>query len=813
MRAKIRRLIIFLSWGFTLFALNTNWQQIPPLGHLLNPFKGAWQNGLPEKNNNLNFSSLNSPVTIQWDQYGVPHIFAENDHDLYFAQGYLHAKDRLFQMDLAARAGSGRLSELVGNKTIEMDKFFVAIGMRESAVQAEQAMLKEPTIRNAVTAYVEGVNTYINTLSYKDYPIEYKLLNAKPDHFTSLHIAQFLKLMSFRLAGKSFDLDLTRILKKWGPEKLWDLFPNYQNNPSLIIESQYVPKSLQKSPQVYTDKFVSVFANYANYLQNLSTPMGKQEGFNGSNNWAVAKTKTKNGYNLIANDTHLSFSLPSVWYEMQLSHKNFNVYGASFPGSPGIIIGQNNHISWAVTNATMDVMDFYEIETNNKIDQYKRGDEWQKVKVYEQEIRLRSGDSINITNKWTNQGIIVDQNHNKALVLAWTAHRPSSELQALLSLNKSLSLTDCHNSLKLFKTPPQNFICADRNNISITHNGEVPQRKLGQGSFVMNGADQSNYWLNFVPHEDLPSVVNPKEGFVASANQMAVDKNYAHYLGWYYDDSFREQRIKEILSVAKKLSVQDMQDLQNDIHDKMAEASLPIMLSVLSEESLSEEQTKAVNELKTWDFKANHDSYLPSLYYIWWKHLRNSIWQDQLWENEKIINPQASRTIALLKDLANNSSPKNANNLFWIDDFNSEQVKETLKEINLRAFNSMWKELTSRFGSFGHSWNWENINVLDIKHVARIPGFGGYSFKIDGSIKTVAANNKSHGASWKMIVELGPEFTTWTNIPGGVSGNPFSATYQHWLKDWSLGKMRKAYYWPNVQKDKEVKTAIWSPKK
>ncbi|MCB0391198.1 MAG: penicillin acylase family protein [Bdellovibrionales bacterium] len=809
MRETFRRFTLFVFWGFLLFALNTHWGSIPPMGSFLNPFQGVWQNGILKKDRDLSFKELKESIFVQIDDHAVPHIFAKNNFDLYFAQGYLHAKDRLFQMDLSARAGSGRLSEIVGNKALDIDKFFISIGMREGARQSANAFLKDPLTNEAVTAYVSGINTYIDSLSFKDYPLEYKLLNAKPEHFTPLHIAQFLMIMSYRLAGKHFDLELTRVLKNYGKEKLYDLFPAYQNDTSLIIDKGEIGRSIASKPNVFTDNFVSSFSEYDSYLNYLAGKPGEPEGFNGSNNWAVHRSKTKKGYNIVANDTHLSFNLPSVWYEMQLTNPETNMYGASFPGAPGIIIGFNQDITWAVTNATMDVMDFYEVEFRNNFSEYQIDGEWLPSKAIVDVIEVKSGKQMEYVTVWTEQGVVVDKKGNKGLVLAWIPHQETTELTSLLKLNRSHSLKDCLKYTKLFLAPSQNFICADKKDISITHNGKMAKKKVYQGSVILDGSKSKNYWHEYIPSEEMPFMLNPKLNFVRSANQMAVDESYKYYLGWYYEDSYRGRRIRDILSQNNKFTVKDMQDLQNDILDYMAMDSLPYMISHLDTSGLSEAQNSLVNQLKSWDYSMSSDSYLPSVYYQWWSRLRDSIWQDQLWDGDRKLVPQATRTIKLLRDLSLGKSKNQVNDLYWVDDIRTIDIKESLKDIATSSFRAMWNHMQKTYGEIGPAWNWEHINVLNIPHVAKIPGLGAKPEKINGSLKTVLANNRGHGPSWKMIVELGPTVEGWTNIPGGVSGNPFDPTYQHWVKGWSQGEMRKAHYWLDLQDKAQVKTIEW----
>ena len=810
MRKKIREWVLFISWGLLLFVINNSWGEYPALGKILNPFQGVWQNGVLVKDVSTNVP-LQSKVTVQWDKHGVPHIFAENDHDLYFAQGFLHAKDRLFQMDLAARAGSGRLSEILGERTLELDQFFIKVGLREGARQALAGFAEDEKTQKAVKAYIAGINTFIKSLNYKNWPVEYKLLNVSPELFTPLHVAQFLKIMSFRLAGKSFDLELTRILKKLGREKLFDLFPHYQHEPQWIINENELTFKTKGSPTFFNDGFVSLFADYDPFLNKLSHPSTEEEGFDGSNNWAVHKSRTKKGFNLVANDTHLSLTLPSDWYEMQLTHPETSVYGASFPGAPGIIIGHNEHIAWAVTNATMDPIDFYEVEFRNDFREYRHNGQWKEVKVIEEVMHIKGGKKLKLPTLWTHQGAVVDKKGDKGLVMAWVSHQLTTELQAFLDLNKSQTMKDCLQHLTKYQAPAQNFICADRENISITHNGRVPKRTIGQGTYVMNGSEAQNEWQEYVPFEELPSTINPARGFVGSANQAAVNGEYKYYLGWYYENTFRAQRLHEVLTQKNNFTVEDMFQLQNDIKDKLTETATPLLLKNLNSQVMNDDQKRAVNELAEWDYYILHDSYLPSLFYMWWKKIKQNIWSHHLWAEQRPLTPQSSRTLALLKDLSSSSKPKNPLNLLWLNKEKSADTQENLGDIVTDSFLQAWSELEKRFGVFGDAWKWEYLNPLNIQHVARIPGLQGRGEKMNGSLNTLAANKGSHGASWKMVVELGPQLESWTQIPGGVSGNPFDPTYQHWLKAWSQGEMRKTYFWKQPQQSEILNSVEWRP--
>ncbi|MCH9008453.1 penicillin acylase family protein, partial [candidate division KSB1 bacterium] len=340
-----------------IFLLNNRIGLLPPLGKFLDPFHGFWQNAETANTpveKQLTLPDLDAPITILYDDRSVPHIFAENDHDLYFAQGYLTARDRLWQMGFQTRAAAGRLSEVLGRRTLAYDRFQRRIGMTYGARNALKAMAADSVVRRIIHAYTAGVNAYIQTLTPETYPVEYKILDYAPEEWTPLKCALLLKYMAWMLTGRSTDLKITNTLARFGAAVVHDLFPEYPENMDAVIPAgtpwRFDPVKVEKPDSGFLPRAVRAGLQF------------EPHSGNGSNNWVVSGKKTISGFPLLANDPHLGLSLPSIWYEVQLINPSVNVYGVSLPGVPNVIVGFNEKIAWGVTNAGADVMDWYEIK-------------------------------------------------------------------------------------------------------------------------------------------------------------------------------------------------------------------------------------------------------------------------------------------------------------------------------------------------------------------------------------------------------------------------------------------------------------------
>ncbi|MCB0364782.1 MAG: penicillin acylase family protein [Bdellovibrionaceae bacterium] len=755
---------------------------LPPPMPKLYPFQGLWrQQAQKPAHLKVENEALYGAVEVSYDADGIPHLFAEKTADLYWAQGYITARDRLWQMDMQSRVAEGRLSELLGSRTQGFDDFFVRIGMRQAIDVAEREILKDESTRLAAERYADGVNAYIKTLTDKDLPIEYFLTRSRPQKWSVRQMASLLKLMSYRLAGYNSDLQMTHHLKKFGRARVEDLFPEFHSG-----EAPFVPRGLSTvnptaAPKAPADFFISA-------LEHLP-PVLRPERSNGSNNWVVSGRKTRSGFSLLANDTHLAYSLPPIWYEVQLHSPDLNVYGATIPGAPGVILGFNDYVAWGVTNAAMDVMDWYEIEFRDEAStEYLVDGQWQKATITIEKIKIKGETPRSKRVLWTHVGPVVHREGRLALALRWAAHEPSNEFKALVGLNFSKSFRECVRSLEDYQIPAQNFICADPTNIGIWHNGKIPRRWAGQGRYVMDGRRSDHLWQGWLKRSEIPQSVNPPQGYLSSANQRPTDKAYPHYLGWDYPEPYRGKRIQEFLSRRERMDWTDMVDLQNDVLNIHARDILPEMMDAVRDRLGERPELKDVfDELNLWDYRDHEASVASSIFYYWWGRFEDLLWEDEFSLGKDRLYPSRTRTAQLIKNLS--FSPDHRDRQ-WLDRPTTQAV-EGLEDLLVEALEDGVARLKEEFGGNPKNWLWHRVRPTYIPHVSYIPGLGSEDLQMGGSQYSVNSNKGGHGPTWRMIVSFEPEPKGWGNFPGGISGNPFDPDYTRHVEAWSQGKVRE----------------------
>jgi penicillin amidase len=581
----------FLSVTATLvfiWVLQTKFGSIPPLGKFLNPATGFWQNAESKHiavNQTLKLPGLRDKVTISYDEHMIPHIFAQNDHDLYYAQGYITAHDRLWQMDIQTRSASGRLAEVIGPGALAHDRYERRMGMVYGAENTISQMMKDPEMNQVISAYTEGINTYIHQLTIRDYPIEFKLLDYKPEEWKPINCAFLLKLMSETLAGGSDQFAMTNNLKHFGAATVNDLFPDQHFNNEPIIPAgtkwNFKPLPVPKPSKGFDAQMTAGIQ-----------PRQKVDGI-GSNNWVVNGSKTASGYPILANDPHLTLSFPSIWYQLQLTSPSVNVNGVSLPGAPCIIIGYNQKVSWGVTNVGADVLDWYQIKFKDASkNEYWYNSRWNKVTRRIETIEIRGQQTEYDTVIYTHHGPVVYETAAKkdtsahytrnvpvGDALRWIAHDTSDDIKTFYLLNRSKNYTDYRAALTYFTAPAQNFIFASADNdIAITPNGKFPLKYKDQGKFILDGSDPANDWQGWIPASQNPTVKNPPRGFVSSANQSATDDTYPYYINWQFGSYYRGKRINDRLTAMHGATVDSMRLMQMDDYSILAQDVLPAMI-------------------------------------------------------------------------------------------------------------------------------------------------------------------------------------------------------------------------------------------
>jgi penicillin G amidase len=792
---KIVKAVISVLFSLLLiYTLNNKFGDIPPLAKFLDPFNGFWANAeskVQASENNLIIEGLKEQVEIHFDDQMIPHIFAKNDHDLYFAQGYLTAKDRLWQMDFQTRFASGRLSEVVGPKAIELDRYQRRMGMSFGAENMIEIAMKDPETNVIMNAYSAGVNAYIHSLKPSQYPIEFKLLNYEPEDWKPVNSALLLKLMSATLAGGSNEFYMNNILQKYGPEITKNLFPDYpfREDPIIPVGTKwdFDPVNVPQMPSL--DETTTAL--------NINTKE-KEEGI-GSNNWAVSGKKTASGYPILANDPHLDLTLPSIWYQIQLASTDVNACGVSIPGSPGIVIGFNKDVAWGVTNVGADVLDWYNIKfKDSSKKEYWFDNKWLPVKERIENIKISNGQTVTDTVLYTHHGPVVytseqrPDNFSKANniptghALKWVAHMGSNDVRTFIALNKAKNYTDYRKALTYYNAPAQNFVFASfENDIAITPNGYFPLKWEGQGKFILDGTKPSHDWSGRIPAEHNPTVKNPTRNFVSSANQFPSDQSYPYYLNWEYSGYERSYRINKRLSVMTQANVDSLQNLQNDNYSILAENILSTLVELVDTEKLNASESEGFNIVSKWNkfFDANEIG--ASIFELWHKNLGIQIWQDDFGDPKTPMRyPSRDRNVQLLL---------NEPNAVWWDNVKTAK-KETRGDLVNSSFKFAIDSLQRKFGPIDSDWAWANLKKTHVPHLAKVAGFGSKFLYNGGSKTSVNATSESNGPSWRMIVALGKEVKAYGVFPGGESGNPGSHYYDDMIDTWSEGKLNELVY-------------------
>lgn len=793
------------------FALNTKWGSVPPMGKFLSPQHGFWQNAEATDHDfsaDLSFPDLKGTAEVYFDDRLVPHIFAENDEDLYFIQGYIHAKFRLFQMDLQTRAAEGRASEIAGERAVNYDKEQRRLGMKFAAENALKEMQKDPILWAAFSAYTRGVNAWIYSLKESEIPIEYKLLDFKPEEWTNLRTALLLKMMAKMLSsGTEDDLTATNAKTIFTQQELNIIYPEIPDSLMPII-----PKgTVFDPPGIVPVKPLSADSLYFGIKDTTTVKeISKPDKGNGSNNWVVSGNKTQSGFPILSNDPHLELSLPSIWFEQQLSTPTSNAYGVSLPGSPFIIIGFNDSIAWGVTNAGRDVKDFYSIrfKDNSKKEYWYNGN-WEPTQIRLEEIKVKGGATVYDTVAYTVYGpVMFDESFPNAntntpnLAVRWIAHDPSNEANTFYKLNRAKNYDDYTEAIKTFDCPGQNFVFASKaGDIAIWQQGKFPARWKGQGLYIMPGDDTAYGWQGFIPQTENPYSKNPERGFLESANQRAVDSSYPYFIPGGYITP-RGIAIERFLSPMSSITPDDMKKLQSNYFNVLAEDVRPLLLQYVKENELNADAKRYLDIVKKWNLEADPASKGQTIYQCWFDSLESAIWRDDITRSYLASTwPEEQTTMELLK--------RDSTSLVYIDNRNTPEV-ETLYDDVTNALNQASVDLAEKERQGKLEWaNFKNPTIYHLLKDALMP-FARTGLNMGGNGNIINALTHSHGPSWRMVVHLSTDTEAYGVYPSGQSGNPGSKYYDNFIDTWAKGE----YYtlWVMKKSDAGDQKVKWTMK-
>ena len=789
-------LTILLSsiWLYILkTGLSIGGNTLPPLGKFFSPTIGFWQNTKSDEfQTTQEFQFPNIKGHIVLDSDCIPHIFADNLNSAYFLQGYIHAKFRLWQMDFSTRAAEGRISEIIGDRALEYDKIRRRKGFAESAKKSIEVWKQFPESYQLIESYSAGVNHYIESITYKNYPIEYKLMDFAPEKWSPYRTALFHKYMADVLCGRDHDVEMTGAKAYFGndfemlfPEDGKLLDPVIPSGTKWDITKENLPtNSVYTAPQFGFQK---------------TDPEERISGL-GSNNWAVGRSKSLSKNPILCNDPHLSLTLPSIWFEQHIITPDRNVYGVTFPGIAGIVIGFNEHIAWGETNGAWDVLDWYSIQwQDDKKEKYKLDGNWIDVEKRIEKIKIKGGKEILDTVKLTKWGPIVFEGTHpkKDLAMHWIMNEASTscELDVFVDLNKAKNVAEYRKSIQKFSYPSQNFAFASTNgDIALTVQGNMPLKKNQQGRFIQDGTQSQNAWLGILPLDKVPFTLNPTRGFISSANQKSTDATFPNY---YNDGDFRDYRgtvLNDYLSKENEWTVEKMKQLQLNNFSLKAKTALDAVFTIFDSAMIQNSKySKILQQFKSWNFMYDSTAIEPVLFDLWFDYFYRLTWDELVEDSTKrnVKLPSDLNTIQLLQEKSQSkyfnlvATPKN----------------EIGKDIIEAALDSLEKNNNALMIG-----NWGKFKKASIPHMAKIPSFGISFISTSGGADILNAHATTWGPSWRMIVEMTADGPIGQGIyPGGQSGHPGSKYYMNMVEDWRLGKYRNLQF---VKSETEIKNPL-----
>ncbi len=572
---KSKRKALMILQGFVsllvlsvlVFGLGRSFAFLSPIGLFVSPSTGVWRHqstsskDLLEKFPAAMAEAGMKTVELTIDSDGVPHLFADEDAELYFAQGYITAYFRLWQMDFMSRITAGRVSEILGEKALPIDRFFRRLRIPAAAEASADLMLNDIVTRNALTAYSNGVNTRLQQIDISNLPIEYRLFGVLPDPWEPKRAAYLLKFMTWELTGYMYDFRLSSTKSKISSDLFELLFPIAPRVPGTVLGDRGQPTAgFSNGNSSYPQRS---FAEFDAKIPEFAHP----DPTNGSNNWAIAGKHMVNARPALSNDLHLSYTLPALWFPIQMTGPGFNVYGASLPGAPGVIVGFNENMGWAVTNGTNDVLDWYSLRFRDESRrEYLFEESWRPVILAEEKILLPNGQHEVVETRETHIGpILFEEGEAKAvaetpsgLALQWTGLLPSNELKTFLALNRAKKASDCREALKGYVAPAQNFVCADqKGSISYRLAGLFPDRRSRDGRLVSEASKATDVWQGFLPSEDNPSIDSASD-IVITANQAPFNGGRQSDYGWFFAAPYRALRIEQLIRQKLKLGKTDL---------------------------------------------------------------------------------------------------------------------------------------------------------------------------------------------------------------------------------------------------------------
>jgi penicillin amidase len=723
-------------------------------------------------------AGLHESVRVQRDRWGVAHIYARDQHDLFFAQGFVAAQDRLFQMELWKRAGQGRLAEILGASAVQRDINARRLRYRGDPQQeyGSYASDAQPILQ----AFTAGINAYLATLErpgQPGLPLEFQLAGFKPEPWKPEDCLNRLAAYAM-MANASDELLHAQLAASLGAGRATELFhfdPDARLDPAPGVD--------------LTGLSPALLENIVGADKRIPFPAGTLKE---SNNWTVSGALTASGKPMLANDPHRVIAQPSLRYIVHLSAPGWNVIGAVEPALPGVAAGHNEQIAWGFTIFGIDQQDLY-IETLNPSDPklYRTADGWSAMREERETIRVRGAPDVEVTLHFTKHGPVVWEDRKRALALRWVGAEPGTAgYLASLSVDRARNWQEFERAMPRWKVPPENIVYADRaGNIGEHSTGLAPRRTTFNGLLPVPGSGQYE-WAGFVPNAELPHSYNPAEGFIATANQKTIPAHYAYAVGYEWSSPTRFERIQEVLAAARKeghkLTMLDMQALQLDVVSLLARRLQALLRGAL--DSNGDKSSPAARLLLDWDGALRADSASAALYEVWTMQLRRAVTRRALPADAPGLMPPWE----LYQVVLELSAPRSE----WF----GPSAIAARNALMLETLQTAYAELTTRQGGDPQRWSWGALHQAYFRHA--LDGATGSASLLDrgpverpGDGDVVQATDhddgsfeQTSGASYREIFDLADwDKSVAINAPG-QSGQPGSPHYDDLLPLWSSGK-------------------------
>jgi penicillin G amidase len=765
---------------------------------------------LPSYNETLSLSGLQQQVDVHWDPYGIPNIYAQNEDDLYFSIGYIHAQERLWQMTLSQISAEGRFAEFLGEDLIPYDIHQRTLGIWETAKRIEEEAPDH--LLHLLQQYSDGINEYVKQ-NRNHLPIEFSLLDVKPIEWTPAHSIALSRLMAWDQNVHWWsELTYAYLGEVLDSGQLQQLFPVYEDQfPTTLSEEQSQGTASAAIPFLETEI-------------NLRSSLSKNGFPFGSNAWAVNGSRTESGLPILAGDPHMGLSIPGYWYEVYFHTPNHQMAGATIPGSPFIVLGQNQNIAWSITNIMADDTDFFLEQADPENPDRYVADSLSNPVTYldfekrQEIIHVKNADDKLLVVRSTQNGPVISGIHpaenlveERVITLRWMGHEISHELWAIYQMNRAENINEFEHAVREFHSPGMNFIYADRdNNIAIFTGASLPVRDFDPLTF-RHGWDPEYQWNGTIPFDELPHLVNPESGYVAHANNKLHTDSYPHYIASFWEPPSRIMRIQQLLEVADTLSAEYMQLMQYDVVSEHARDITEMILPMLRGGDSPEQFNEALSYLENWDYQYEPTSTAASIFDLFFMNLTEHILKDEMGEDayHTLIRLEHLPVMIVSRMLRDDSS--------FFNVVNTSQ-QESRDDIVRLAMAETMGQLHERFGPESFEWRWENLHTLTLE--PPLLGEAGKNPEAPAMLRLIVKNlfNKGpysvrgHGMtlnkgqySWHRPFEmdLGPsirrivDFSTTGRslsvLPTGQSGNPFSANYGDQTDLWLEGRYRFVY--------------------